>query len=136
MKQIILIILFLVFPLHTIAEQEDPIFEFIVKGTDCGNPSKSPSIKSSFKSDELNTSVKVSMNCAYVPHRPSYTLKEGEVTFSFETFSPSGAMARCVCDTTIFFKLSLNNSRHAGIYKGKGKTPKVKVIMDGKEIIP
>ena len=136
MKQIIFIILVLVFPLQTIAEQDKPIFEFIVSGTDCGNPSKSPLIKSNFKDDELNTSVKVSMNCAYVPHRPSYSLKEDEITFSFETFSPSGAMAKCVCETTILFKLILKSNRHAGFYKGMGKTPKVKVIMDGTEIIP
>ena len=136
MKQIILLILVLVFPLQAIAEQDKPIFKFIVSGTDCGNPPKRPSIKSSFKDDELSTSVKVSMNCAYVPHRPSYSLKDDEVIFSFETFSPSGAMAKCVCDTTILFKLLLNSDRHAGIYKGMGKTPKVKVVMDGKEIIP
>jgi hypothetical protein len=136
MKQIILIILFLVFPLQTIAEQEEPIFSFIVNGTDCGNDSKSPLIETNLKNGELITSVKFSMNCAYVPHRPSFSLKENEVTFYFETFSLSGAMAKCVCDTTILFKLSLNNSRHAGIYKDNGKTPNVKVIMDGKEINP
>ena len=136
MKQIILTIIFIIFPLHTFAEQEEPIFEFIVNGSDCGNPPKEPSIKSNLKNGELNTSIKFSMNCAYVPHRPSYSLKENEVIFYFETFSPSGAMAKCVCDTTILFKLSLKNSRHAGIYKDNGKTPKVKVLMDGKEIIP
>ena len=136
MKKIILIILFLVFPLQTIAEQEEPIFSFIVNGTECGNESKSSLIESNLKDGELNTSVKFSMNCAYVPHKPSYSLKENEVIFYFETFSPSGAMAHCVCDTTILFKLSLKNSRHAGIYKDNEKTPKVKVIMDGTEINP
>jgi len=136
MLKYFIIIIILAFPSFVVADDEKPIFEFKVSGAECGNPKQETSFKTKYKDWDVTTVVKLSINCAYVPYKPSYQLKQDMVVFSFETFSPSDAMARCVCDTTIIFRLLLNSERYSGIYKDIEKAPKVKVIMDGKEIIP
>jgi hypothetical protein len=134
-KYLIMIIM-LAIPSFALSAVEKPLFEFKVSGTDCGNASKETTIETEYEGSDISTSVNLSINCAYVPHKPSYVLKQDTVIFSFETFSPTGAIARCVCDTTVIFKLSLNSDRHAGFYKSMKKRPMVKVRMDGKEIVP
>lgn len=135
MRYLIIIIL-LAIPSFAFSAAEKPLFEFKVSGTDCGNAPKETTIETEYKGGDIATSVKFSINCAYVPHKPSYVLEQNKVIFSFETFSPTGAIARCVCDTTVIFRLSLNNGRHSGFYKSIKQRPMVKVRMDGKEIVP
>ncbi len=114
----------------------DTFFEFKVSGDDCGSSEiNSPSFVSEFKNQYLSTIVQTAMNCAYVAHKPSYKVSKDTIVFNFETYSPSGAMTRCVCNTTIEFKLYLEFKRHAVKFVDK-KILKIVVIMDGKEIHP
>jgi hypothetical protein len=132
----LIIIIMLAIPSFALSAVEKPLFEFKVSGADCGNACKETTVETEYNGQDIATSVKFSINCAYLPHKPSYILKQDTVIFTFETFSPTGAIARCVCDTTVLFKLSLNSERHAGFYKSMKKRPLVKVRMDGKEIVP
>lgn len=106
MKQIIISIIMAATLLSPLMAYCQDSFDFsFVKETPGEGINK---IETKIEGNVVTTRVNVLMNCAFEPENPSYTRKDDEITFFFETKKPPipGVMHRCLYTATIQFKLT------------------------------
>lgn len=112
--------------LPSVTFAQNHVFEFSASACTTAIKYGTPAeINSVYQNGALTTIIEVPINCAYASHKPTYKINQNIVEFNFETFSPGGETARCVCKHVIKFKLTLDQKKYS-----------VKVKMNGKYLKP